>query len=72
MMTLNELRNVAIDMQIPQTGKSNRYYFNEEHIAFVEGVTLYILPNIDIYKESIEEKGFVYDTNICIPFIESL
>lgn len=72
MMTLEKLRNAAIEMRISQMGKSNRYNFNEEHIAFVDGVTMFILPNIDIYKEAVEQNGFVYDADLYIPFIESL
>lgn len=72
MLTLEKMRDAAIEMRISQTGKNNHYNFNEEHIAFVEGVTMFILPNIDVYKESVEQKGFVYDADLYIPFVESL
>ncbi len=70
MLTLNELRTSAVQRFCSQTGKNNRYKTNENCIAFVDGVVIYILPKNDVYENFIEEKGYVYDSSLYIPPVE--
>lgn len=70
MMTLETLRESAVQMISSQMGKDKRYNTNENRIAFVDGVVMYILPKNDIYEKFIEEKGYVYDSSIYIPPVE--
>lgn len=70
MMTLETLRESAVQMISSQMGKDKRYNTNETSIGFIEGVTLFILPKNDIYEKFIEEKGYVYDPDIYIPPID--
>ncbi len=70
MLTLNKLRESAVQMFCSQTGKNNHYKTNETCIAFVDGVKMYILPKSSVYEDFIEEKGYVYDKSLYIPTVE--
>ncbi len=70
MMTLENLRESAVQMFTSQMGKDKHYNSNNSNFAFVDGVTMYILPKMDIYEDFIENKGYIYDSGLYIPQIE--
>lgn len=67
MITLDEMKSNSNIVFTCQSKKNKTYNYTSIKLAFVEEVTMYILPPIEEYMEVLKMNGYVFDGTLYIP-----